>query len=604
MTPSRIQRSARPAGLALLSLLCAAFLLPVLLAGCGGGGADGDSVILTVGDRDVTAAYYELKLGKLAREELPVDENGETVDTSTMAGKKAFLDVITNKELMAAKAVDLGYGSSESVMGINNAVREVEGGKLMHLDLIETPTANVTEQDVLDYYEMSRQERRLMFMICDMEQDALAARERILAGDPWKQVADEFNTGSKGPAGDYSFVVHYGQTSDEFEEAVFGLEVGEVSRPVKTIYGFWILRVEAVRDIDVPELTDEYRTRIESTIKGRRINLARQKFVAESRERHEYKMDEESLRIIYQGLPEDELYLDPETQSPVDKGLLEPLKIDRKDLNRFFMSCRLDLDKEPESWTIGDYKNLFDDMNTFQRPKKNTNLGGVRNKIETDMVDRRLLVSEARERGYLDDPRVVAQGRQRSEQAMITRLHDEVVKIEDVVSPEELSAFWDEHRGEYKISEARSGRIIYCAEESVAAEAAAAARSGSSWKELLASYGQNKQNIANEGVVEPLPAHASGRIRDAFYGLAAIGDISDPVALDSGFAVVRLDEITPERMMELSEVREGVAERIRRQRKDAALNELLDEWRQEFPVVVNEKNLAKVRSWEELTAAE
>jgi GTP-binding protein LepA len=49
-------------------------------------------------DRTITAEYYKQMLGKMKPETLPRDENDGPVDTAALEGKKAFLDVLVNKD--------------------------------------------------------------------------------------------------------------------------------------------------------------------------------------------------------------------------------------------------------------------------------------------------------------------------------------------------------------------------------------------------------------------------------------------------------------------------------------------------------------------------
>ena len=73
---------------------------------------------------------------------------------------------------------------------------------------------------------------------------------------------------------------------------------------------------------------------------------------------------------------------------------------------------------------------------------------------------------------------------------------------------------------------------------------------------------------------------------------------------DGRFAVVNLTGIEEGRPLELAEVREAVGKRIKNRRREAAFQALLDEWRSKVTVTINEENLDKVASWEELTAVE
>ncbi|MCB1150509.1 SurA N-terminal domain-containing protein, partial [bacterium] len=443
MTTSRTAPSVpRPS----LALLLTVLLAAAVLTGCGGGGVDSDTVVAKVGDRVVTVADYELMLSKLQPNELPVGEDGVPLDMASEAGKRAFLDMVVNKELMAAKAVDLGFDQDQTMVQANTTLLENFAPKLMYQELNQIPSQNVTDAEIDAYYENQKTVRNVHFMICNFESDALEARRRLMDGELWEDVAAEFNDGSKGPTGDYTLQIQWGRTEDAFENVVFNLDVGEISEPFDTVYGWWVIRLDSIGENRVPELTDQQRERIRQTLQARKSNLMNAEFVAQSRAKHELKLDETALWLIYNGMPEEEPYLDPETNKPVPQGNLKQLDVPTEELDRVFFSVKFDLDGEPEVWTIGDYKAQYDQWNVFQRPKRGELLGGVRKKILNDMVDRRLMISEARERGYFERPEVTGDVNMNVERAMVQKLHDEVVKIDERISPEALDAFWNEHR--------------------------------------------------------------------------------------------------------------------------------------------------------------
>lgn len=81
---------------------------------------------------------------------------------------------------------------------------------------------------------------------------AQEARERIVeGGDKFAEVAREVSddAGSAQAGGDLGWIER-GQMSGDFEEALFALEKGEVSKPVKTGYGFHVIKL---RDIQEPQ---------------------------------------------------------------------------------------------------------------------------------------------------------------------------------------------------------------------------------------------------------------------------------------------------------------------------------------------------------------
>ena len=77
---------------------------------------------------------------------------------------------------------------------------------------------------------------------------ALDIRQKILQGADFADLAraESNDTGSNAKGGDLGFLSR-GQTLPSFEEAAFALPTGEISQPVKTAYGYHIIRVEERR---------------------------------------------------------------------------------------------------------------------------------------------------------------------------------------------------------------------------------------------------------------------------------------------------------------------------------------------------------------------
>ncbi len=597
-SPSTRPRHARNALLSAVLIGVFASAL-TLLGGCGGEVGE-DTVIATVADREVTAGYFEEKLAKLKVEELPRDEAGTTLDMATLEGKKAFLEVIINKELMAAKAQQLGFESDPDVVQLSDAMGTVHASEVMHRELVEKDARVVTDEEIRQYYDRASRTRTFRYLITNFESDALAAREALMGGADWEDVIIEYNDGSSGPTGDFRLSLAFGRTSDEFEEPLFSLTEGEISRPIETVYGYWVAQLEKEEITELPPLDIAYSERIKNTLVARKVNLARSTFLKESRRKHEYKMDEAALWIIFNAMPDQEDMLDLETNQPVPREELAPLEIDSKDLGKFFLSFKPDLDEEPEVWTIGDYKTHYERQSVFQRPKKATMLGGVRDKIITQIVNRPLLLAEARERGFMGHPDVRKTVDEKMEQILVQKIHDEIITIDEDVTAEQLDAWWAENKELFKEDESRDLHIVYCAEREQAEQALAAIQGGAVWADVLAEYGANPDNRKKGGVFEGMTMEMGGNIADSIFALEKPGELTGVIEVVNGFAVARLDTINPGRQPEFAEMTNSVARAIKRERKDVALDAKLTEWRQEFPIVIHEDRLAKLRSWQEL----
>lgn len=117
--------------------------------------------------------------------------------------------------------------------------------------------------------------------------EALALRERLLAGEDFAKLAEEFSEdpGSAAQGGSLG-EVRPGAMVKPFEDALFSLEPGTVSEPVKTRFGFHLIKVDDVQPPQVQpfeevraELEQEYRRReAESVFYDRLDVLANEAF--------------------------------------------------------------------------------------------------------------------------------------------------------------------------------------------------------------------------------------------------------------------------------------------------------------------------------------
>ncbi len=555
-------------------------------------------MVATVGPKQVTQADYERNLAKLQEIDLPRDDQGKIVDTATPEGRLAFLDVIIDKELMALKAEDLGLGADQQIVLGAKAMREYMAAKIMKEDLIEKPGSQISDAELADYYANLQTKRKCSFIICNFLDDATKARQEIVAGKPWEDVADEYNDGSRGPTGDYTVEFQWGRMDDAFERAIWSLKQGEISQPFLTAYGYWLVRVDRLETVRVQPLDEAFRPKVLDSIRNRKMNLAQRMFFEESRRKHDFKLDETGLWIVFQGLPESEILIDPATNKPTPREQLKPLNIPLGDYDKFLYQVRRE--NKLETWTVGDYKQFYDKLNVFERPKRTDLLGGVRGKL-TQVVEQQLMKEEARERGFLDDPRVDAIVNEKREQMLVMRLHDQVVPTDMAVSPEEVASYWRDNRARLDLPEQRYGKIILCVNEQIAQQARTEAAAGKPWDELLKRYSSDPTNKQNGGNYGPVLANAEGSLVKPIFAVSR-GDLSAVFKFDQSWSFARVDSIVAPRARELDEVTGEVGEILRRRHQEEKLQQMLAEWRQQFPVKIHARRLDKARSWAELTA--
>ena len=156
--------------------------------------------------------------------------------------------------------------------------RQPEQVQLRYLVLdpaVLAESISVDEQAINDRYaerqaqvqaESSRAIRHILVAV-DAEADAtaveaareaaMAARERIVAGESFAQVAEAVSddTGSAANGGSLG-VLERTDVVDGFAEAAWALDPGEISEPVRTQFGFHIIEVTDIQDAELAPLAE------------------------------------------------------------------------------------------------------------------------------------------------------------------------------------------------------------------------------------------------------------------------------------------------------------------------------------------------------------
>jgi len=124
----------------------------------------------------------------------------------------------------------------------------------------------ISEEDLEAYYEqragdLAREERRASHILiedgADATQTMASIKERLDAGESFEDLAKEVSvdTVSAKEGGDLGYAGR-GVYDEAFEEALFALEEGKVSDPVKTSFGVHLIRLDDVRRSEVPALAE------------------------------------------------------------------------------------------------------------------------------------------------------------------------------------------------------------------------------------------------------------------------------------------------------------------------------------------------------------
>ncbi len=253
-----------------ITLLCALglFALGLLASGCGD--SNSGRIVARVGGKNITET--ELR-GKLA--ELPPFTRQQFAGPE---GMREFLDRVIEEEVLFQAAQRAGYESTAEVRDMVEAVTRRAMIQAYYRDEIEGVVL-VPESDIVAYYEehpeQFRQRAQIKFrhIMNGTRQGAVAARERVLAGEDFASVArDASEDKATSDAGGLVRTLNKGDAlmtsgmSAIFVESLFDGAVGEISQPLRSDRGWHIVRIEELRPEGVKPLED-VRDIIEQSLK-------------------------------------------------------------------------------------------------------------------------------------------------------------------------------------------------------------------------------------------------------------------------------------------------------------------------------------------------
>ncbi|MDD2574312.1 MAG: peptidylprolyl isomerase [Bacillota bacterium] len=218
-------------------------------------------------------------------EEVVANVNGESItkdelyDALVKQGGQQALDVLIMKKIveMETKKQDIqvtaeevdgeieqmaeqygGLEAFEQIIGMYG--HSIEGmkediGMNLSIKALLKPRISVTAEEMKEYFEQNKEsfvvkeQIKASHILTETKEAAVEVKEKLSAGEDFAELAREYSTdeSNKDSGGDLG-IVKRGEMVEEFEEAAFALEAGSISEPVKTNFGYHIIKVDEKKE--------------------------------------------------------------------------------------------------------------------------------------------------------------------------------------------------------------------------------------------------------------------------------------------------------------------------------------------------------------------
>lgn len=199
-----------------------------------------NKVLAIVNGKEITQDIFDFTISKF-----PPDRKSHF---TTEEGKKELLDQIISWELVYNHAKETGFeNNAEYIFQMEEAKKAIMG-QLVIQDVLSK--IEVDNKEALDYYTQNvdffnePEQVNAKHILVSTEEEAKTVLKSIKEGTSFEAAALEHSSCPSKDQGGSLGAFSRGMMVPEFEEAAFNSEVGVITEPVKTQFGYHLILVE------------------------------------------------------------------------------------------------------------------------------------------------------------------------------------------------------------------------------------------------------------------------------------------------------------------------------------------------------------------------
>jgi peptidyl-prolyl cis-trans isomerase C len=241
-----------------------------------------------------------------------------------------------------------------------------------------------------------------------------------------------------------------------------------------------------------------------------------------------------------------------------------------------------------ETITRGDVQRRIESLPEQFRANYSTPEG--RQQLLERMVEEKVWMGMAVKEGIPNRPQVKQQLEQQRRDLIIRTYVTEVMSANSAPSDSEIKAYYDEHQSEYRTPATVTVRHIQTKSEADAKRVKRETKSKKTWDELAKRFstdtltrnsGGNLGSVTREGVFRDLGSQPA--LAESAFALP-VGAISGPIKTERGWHLLKVDDVKPESVRPLDQVRPLITRQISGQRSQEFYKNKLAEARRTLNV--------------------
>ena len=492
---------------------------------------------------------------------------------AVLAGKQELLNRMVEQKLLVNEAVSRGMDKDPKLaQDLEELKKNILLQELYKDEILKN--AQPSDSDVKKFYDKLGKEAKASHILVKTEEEAKEIAKALKGGGDFTQLAGSksVDRGSAERGGDLGWF-GWGKMVDEFQSAIFSMKPGQTSKPIKTAFGFHIIRLDSLREVPLQPF-EEMKDRIKQQLSSTRPRELANKYITKLRDGANIKIKSDIIQAL------------AAKQAPGQPMPTLP-QASPEELKKTVITYN------GGSWTV---QNLYDNVNRYMRGALDLNQADrLKEQLESLIVSD-LLLARAKSKGIERNPKVKAQLSRTRDNMLAESFYREEVSGKVMLNPDQAKKHYQDNKKEFYQPAKALVYIIAVPEKAQAQEIYGLLSKGADFSQLARERSADPSKASGGALrwVESNDAELPELSRMVF-GMA-LNQPSRPFAYRNNFAIIKVTEKTPAKQRTFEESQREIEFKLRQSQEEAILGDLLVSLKAKYPVKIDQALLAKAEA--------
>lgn len=436
---------------------------------------------------------------------------------------------------------------------------------------------SVTDEEIRDAYYKSSEKIAARHLFAETEEEANNLLQLLQTGSTFDQLAKQvFTDSTLANNGGYLGYFSWGDMDPNFEDVAYSLSVGEISKLVKTRYGYSIIKLED--RVPHPLLTeDEFlrrKSHMERVVKIRKKKPSELEFINRLFDQNKIWFDEKIVGNIY------------------DNFRYSTGDYNEKQNIQSLSSICLRYDKR--DYTVGEIEKRLTEIPSYHLERINSpeNLKTVLKGI----VIQDLLFDMASKKKYDTNPEVLSTIQKYKTNIFLKYKRQEISNNSEFADSS-IRKFYGDNLIYFMSPRQMNIQEIIVREKQLADSIVKQIKLGSDFGTLAEKYSIREWSAKNKGILRTSEVDKFGMLKDTLWN-SSIGQIVGPIKIQDYYGIFKVIEKLESFPKEYSSVKNDALRLLKKEKSRDLMASYLNKLTGKLKIEVNEKLLstAEIRS--------